>query len=163
MLAATVHGLFFTKYLKSLIPLGVPLNIKIIRLRITWSLVELNLVQSDVSYVGEWTIKVPSGMEELTLLILMPVSKYKTQGKPVLQMHGTILPRSVSPTNVHWGGGAFINQWDEAIQDMRELGQKPNDFMEKILFKEWVYDIDYTPILYVIIMMDPPSNIDQFK
>ena len=46
---------------------------------------------------------------------------------------------------------------------MRELGQKPNEFMEKTLFKELIYDIDYTSILYVIIMIDPYSNIEQFK
>ena len=46
---------------------------------------------------------------------------------------------------------------------MRELGQKPNEFMENTLFKELIYDIDYTSILYVIIMIDPYSNIEQFK
>ena len=135
-LAATMHGLFFTKYLRYLIPLGVPLNIEIIRLRITWYLVELNLVQLEVSYMGEWIIKVPSSMEEIPVLILILVSKDKTQKKPVVKMHGTILPCSGSPPNIHWGGGGGPHQWDEAIQEMRELVQKPNQFMEKAIFKE---------------------------
>ena len=46
---------------------------------------------------------------------------------------------------------------------MRELGQKPNEFMEKTLFKELIYDIDYTTVLSVIIMVDPPWNKEQFK
>ena len=58
--------------------MGVPLNIKFVILRITWSLEELKFVYLEVSYVGEWIIKGPSSMEELPLLILMPVSKDKT-------------------------------------------------------------------------------------
>ena len=44
---------------------------------------------------------------------------------------------------------------------MGELGQKPKELMEKKLFKEWIYDIDYTPTLSVIITIDPPDDIKQ--
>ena len=46
---------------------------------------------------------------------------------------------------------------------MIEIGQTPNDFMGNTIFKEWIYEIDYTTILAGIIMMDPPDNIEQVK
>ena len=40
------------------------------------------------------------------------------------------------PISIGGGGWGVLNQWDEAIYEMRELGQKPNEFMENTLFKE---------------------------
>ena len=35
--------------------------------------------------------------------------------------------------------------------------------MENTLFKEWVYDNEYTPILSIIILIGPYANIEQLK
>ena len=43
------------------------------------------------------------------------------------------------------------------------IGNKPNEFTEKTLFKESMQDVDYTPILAGIGMMDPPDSIEKFK
>ena len=46
---------------------------------------------------------------------------------------------------------------------MRDMGQKPNELVEKTLFKERIQDVDYTPILAGLDMMEPSSRIQQFK
>ena len=42
---------------------------------------------------------------------------------------------------------AFINQWDEGIEELRDIVQQPGDFTEKTLAKERIHYIDYTPVL----------------
>ena len=46
---------------------------------------------------------------------------------------------------------------------MREIGYQPNEFMEKILYKECIQDVEYNPILSGIDMMYITSIIDQVK
>ena len=58
---------------------------------------------------------------------------------------------------------AFINQWDEGIEEFRELEQKTNYCMEKTLFKELIQDVDYTPILSGLDIMETHAIIEQVK
>ena len=41
------------------------------------------------------------------------------------------------------------------------LAQKPNNLVDKTLFKEHTQDVDYTPVLSGLDMMDPPSIIEE--
>ena len=46
---------------------------------------------------------------------------------------------------------------------MRVLVQQSDEAMEKILFKELICDIGYTPLLYVLNMMEPLAIIEKVK
>ena len=59
------------------------------------------------------------------------------------------------------GAEASVKQLDKSMEDLREMGKQPNFFTEKTLFKEFIDDIDYTPILYLLYMMKLTANIDQ--
>ena len=39
------------------------------------------------------------------------------------------------------------------------MGQKPNEFMVRMVFEKIILNIDYTT-LYLLNIMDPPANID---
>ena len=55
---------------------------------------------------------------------------------------------------------ALIKQWDEAMEDMRCMGQQPNEFTRKTLFKNIIHDINYTLIISGINMKESPANIE---
>ena len=57
----------------------------------------------------------------------------------------------------------FINIWYERVEELREIGYQRNEFLDKILYKECIQDVEYNPILSVIDMMYIPSIIDQVK
>ena len=46
---------------------------------------------------------------------------------------------------------------------MRVLVQQSDEEMEKILFKELIFDIGYTHLLYVLNMMEPLAIINKVK
>ena len=58
------------------------------------------------------------------------------------------------------GVEAFINQWDEGLEEVIELGWQQNELLEKTLFKDSVQDIYYTPILAGLDMMEPHDRIE---
>ena len=76
-------------------------------------------------------------------------------------MHGTIIPPSISATNLQ--GGVFPNQWDEAIEEMIYFWHKYNELLEKALWKYIIHDIKYPIILSALNIMDMPDNIYEVK
>ena len=73
-------------------------------------------------------------MVDMYFFILISDIDYKDQRRPVWPMNSKTLPLRNSPP-IYLGLVSFINQWDEAIKDVIYLKKKPNELMEKKLFK----------------------------
>ena len=61
------------------------------------------------------------------------------------------------------GVEAFLANWDDAISDLTEVNQVPNEFMEKTLLKERIADPAYGAVLTNLDMMTPAPTIDICK
>ena len=76
-------------------------------------------------------------------------------------MGKSYLPQYYCPITVGGGSEAFIDQWDEPIEELKEMVQQYHEFMENTIFKKCIHGIYYTAIIYVINMMYLHANIEK--
>ena len=54
-------------------------------------------------------------------------------------------------------------KWEEAILELKELGQEPNEFMERTLLKERILDPAYEAAMTNLDLKQPPPTVEQIK
>lgn len=66
-------------------------------------------------------------------------------------------------SNFPGGVETFLAKWDEAIIKLEELGQRPNEFMERTFLKERILDPGYANTIDNLDMMVPAPSIETCK
>ena len=73
-------------------------------------------------------------------------------------------PNSLKLTPVYPGGAeVFLAKWEDAIDKLRDVGQAPNKFLERTLFKDAIEDADYSPVLTGLDLMDVLPSVERCK
>lgn len=113
--------------------------------------------------MGDWKSTVSPIMGDMFSLIYMPPRNNKTHRKNVPPMHGKILNLLIFPYYFKGGWNNSLTNGMKSYRSWEIWYINPKRFIDKALSKECTSDINYTPVLAGIYMVDPPDNIDKVK
>ena len=67
-------------------------------------------------------------------------------------------------TGVYPGGAeVFLSRWEDAVDKLKDVGQAPNEFLERTLLKEAIQDEEYQSVLTGFDLMDVPLSVERCK